>query len=295
MDNRAEVRDFLTSRRARLTPEQAGITPFGGARRVPGLRREELALLSGMSVDYYVWLERGNLTGVSESVLSSLARALRLDDTETAHLFDLARTAKTAGLRPRTSVTRRIRPALQQLLDSLTGPAYLRTSRFDILATNLLGKALYAPLLSSPAQPANSARFIFLDAGSRDFWGDWDTMADGIVASLRAEAGRHPTDKRLTDLIGELATRSPEFGQRWASHDVFQHSTGAKTMHHPIVGTITLSFETMTFPADEGLVLISYTAEPGSPAADALQLLAHWAAESDPTPEAASATARRPA
>jgi transcriptional regulator with XRE-family HTH domain len=290
MDNRAEVRDFLTSRRARLTPEQAGITPFGGVRRVPGLRREELALLAGMSVDYYVRLERGNLAGVSESVLYSLAKALHLDDTERAHLFDLARSANTVGLRPRTSVTSRVRPALQQLLDSLTGPAYLRTSRFDILATNPLGKALYAPLLNSPAQPANSARFIFLDAGSHDFWDDWDTMADGIVASLRAEAGRHPTDRRLTDLIGELTTRSPAFAARWASHNVFQHSTGAKTMHHPIVGAITLSFETMTFPADEGLVLISYTAEPGSPAADALQLLANWAAEPNPTHTATAAT-----
>lgn len=290
MDNRAEIRDFLTSRRARLTPDQAGITPFGGTRRVPGLRREELALLAGLSVDYYVRLERGNLTGVTESVLYSLAKALRLDDTERAHLFDLARTANAVGLRPHPSVTSRVRPGLQRLLDSLAGPAYLRTSRFDILATNPLGKALYAPLLNSPAQPANSARFLFLDAGSHDFWDDWDAMADGLVASLRAEAGRHPTDRRLTDLIGELSTRSPEFSRRWASHDVFQHSSGAKTMHHPLVGELTLAFEAMTFPADAGLVLISYTAEPGTPAAEALQLLASWEIEPNSVHDPASTT-----
>lgn len=276
MDNRAEVRDFLMSRRGRLTPEQAGITAFGGVRRVPGLRREELALLAGVSLDYYIRLERGNLAGVSESVLYSLAKALRLNEIERQHLFDLARTANTVGLRPRAAVTSHVRPTLQRLLDSLSGPAYLRTGRFDILATNALGRALYAPVLNSPAQPANSARFIFLDAGSHDFWDDWDAMADGIVASLRAEAGRHPTDKRLTDLIGELSTRSPEFSRRWVSHDVFQHSTGVKTMHHPLVGELTLSFETMTFPSDEGLVLISYSAEPDSRSAHTLQLLASW-------------------
>jgi transcriptional regulator with XRE-family HTH domain len=276
MDNRADVRDFLTSRRARLTPEQAGITGFGGARRVPGLRREEVAWLAGMSVDYYVRLERGNLTGVSESVLIALANALQLDGTERTHLFDLARTANSTGIRPRTSVTSHVRPGLQRLLDSLSGPAYLRNGRLDLLAFNELGRALYSPVIDSPAQPVSSARFTFLDTSSHDFWGDWDGMADGLVATLRAEAGRYPTDKRLTDLVGELATRSPEFRARWASHDVYRHSTGAKTLRHPIVGELTLAFEVMTFPADEGLVLLSYDAEADSRAADALQLLANW-------------------
>lgn len=279
MDNRADVRDFLTTRRARVTPERAGITAFGGARRVPGLRREEVALLSGMSVDYYVRLERGNLAGVSESVLHSLSHALQLDDTERAHLFDLARAANSSGIRPRSSVSSRIRPGLQRLLDSLSGPAYIRNGRLDLLAFNPLGRALYSPILQSAAQPANSARFTFLDAGSHDFWGDWDTMADGLVATLRAEAGRYPTDKRLTDLVGELVTRSPEFRQRWASHDVYRHSTGAKTLHHPLVGELTLDFEVMTFPADEGLVLLSYDAEPASATADALRILASWETE----------------
>ncbi len=273
MDNRSEVRDFLTTRRGRLTPEQAGITPFGGARRVPGLRREELAVLAGVSVDYYVRLERGNLTGVSESVLHSLAGALRLDDTERAHLFDLARNANSVGLRPRASVTSWVRPGLQRLLDSMSGPAYLRNGRLDLLAFNAPGRALYSPVLSSAAQPANTARFTFLDAGSHDFWDNWAAMADGLVATLRAEAGRYPTDKRLTDLIGELATRSPDFRSRWASHEVYRHSTGAKTFHHPFVGGLTLTFEALTFPADDGLALVAYDAEPASRSADALRLL----------------------
>ncbi|WP_438352675.1 helix-turn-helix domain-containing protein [Microbacterium sp. CJ88] len=277
MDNRDEVRDFLTTRRARLTPETAGITGFGGRRRVPGLRREEVALLAGMSVEYYVRLERGNLAGVSESVLFSLARALRFDDVETAHLFDLARTANSAGLRPGPSVTARVRPGVRRLLDSMSGPAYVRNGRLDILATNALGAALYSPILHSAAGPANSARFTFLDAGSHDYWGDWNSIADGLVATLRSEAGRFPTDKRLTDLVGELATRSPEFRQRWATHDVYRHSTGEKVLHHPVVGELRLSFEVMTFPTDEGLVLLAYDAEPGSTSETALRLLASWA------------------
>jgi transcriptional regulator with XRE-family HTH domain len=198
MDNRSEVRDFLMTRRGRLTPEQAGITPFGGARRVPGLRREELAMLAGVSVDYYVRLERGNLTGVSESVLHSLAGALRLDDTERAHLFDLARNANSVGLRPRTSVTNRVRPGLQRLLDSMSGPAYLRNGRLDLLAFNTPGRALYSPVLSSAAQPANTARFTFLDAGSHDFWDDWAAMADGLVARCAPKPGgtRRTNDSR---------------------------------------------------------------------------------------------------
>lgn len=276
MDNQGDVREFLQSRRARLTPQQAGIAAFGGVRRVPGLRREELALLAGMSVDYYVRLERGNLTGVSEAVLHALADALQLDDTERTHLFDLARTANATGIRNRQPGSDRVRPGLLQLLDAMDGPAYIRNARFDLLAFNRLGRALYAPLVDSPARPANTARFTFLDSGSHAFWDDWDAMADGVVASLRAEAGRNPTDKRLTDLIGELATRSTEFRQRWASHQVYRHSTGLKTLHHPVIGAVTLEFEVMTFPADAGLVLLVYTAQAGSAAADALTLLATW-------------------
>lgn len=277
MDNSNEVRDFLTTRRARITPERAGITPLTHtARRVPGLRREEVAQLAGVSVDYYVRLERGNLRGVSESVLDALARALQLDRSETAHLYDLTRTANTPGFRPPPVATGRVRPTARLLLNSLSGPAYLRNSCFDILAVNALGQALYAPILDSPSSRSNTARFAFLDPGAVDFWVDWERMAAGVVASLRAEAGRRPHDTRLTNLIGELCTRSDDFRTRWGRHDVYAHTSGAKTLNHPLVGEIELSYEAMSFATDQDLVLIAYTAEPGSPAAESLDLLASW-------------------
>ncbi|MGO1510867.1 MAG: helix-turn-helix domain-containing protein, partial [Actinomycetales bacterium] len=281
----AQVRDFLRSRRDRLQPTDVGIAG-GLRRRVPGLRREEVALLAGMSVEYYVKLERGNLRGVSEGVLASLARALRLSEEEHRHLMDLA-SAANSGAGSSVSPTRRVRPALQQLLDAMAAPAWVRNGRSDFLAGNTLGRALYAPILSSSIQPANVARFMFLDPSSRDFYPDWDEIGQQMVASLRAEAGRHPFDRPLTDLIGELSTRSDEFRRWWGAHEVFTHSAGSKRIHHPEVGMLSLSYEPMALTSDTGLTMIVYSAEPGSPTADGLALLASLHAG-----PAASATSR---
>ncbi|WP_067650554.1 helix-turn-helix transcriptional regulator [Nocardia harenae] len=280
MDSRSEIREFLTSRRAKITPQQAGLPSYGGHRRVPGLRREEVALLAGVSVEYYARLERGNLTGVSEPVLESLARALALDDAERSHLFDLARAAVPATARARRPRPRaRVRPAMQQLLDAMTDTAaFLRNGRLDMLATNTLGRALYSPVHGNPP---NLARFCFLDPAATELYPDWDGAADTSVALLRTEAGRDPHDRNLTDLVGELSTRSQEFRTRWAAHDVRLHHTGTKRFHHPAVGELVLAFEAMPLPADPGLTLTAYTAEPGSASRDALTLLATWAATAD--------------
>ncbi|MFI1094913.1 helix-turn-helix transcriptional regulator [Streptomyces sp. NPDC020917] len=276
-----EVREFLSTRRARITPEQAGLPVYGGNRRVAGLRREEVALLAGMSVDYYVRLERGNLSGVSDSVLEGLAHALQLNEAERAHLYDLARSATPSGRRP-TVTASRVRPTILRLLDSMTDvPAYVRNARFDILAANALGRALYAPVFDSPlfAQrgPVNTARFLFLDPAGRDFWTDWEKGADDSVAFLRTETGRAPHDRALTDMIGELTTKSDEFARRWARHDVKFHRSGTKNLHHPLVGDLALPYEAMDLPSDPGLRLNFYTPEPDSPAQQALSLLASWA------------------
>ncbi|MFE4539992.1 helix-turn-helix transcriptional regulator [Streptomyces scopuliridis] len=286
----AEVREFLSTRRARITPEQAGLPVHGGNRRVAGLRREEVALLAGMSVDYYVRLERGNLGGASDSVLESLARALQFNEAERAHLYDLARAATPSGRRPMVTASR-VRPAILRLLDSMTGvPAYVRNGRFDILAANALGRALYAPVFDSPlfAQrgPVNTARFLFLDPAGQDFWADWDKGADDSVAFLRTETGRAPHDKALTDLIGELTTKSDEFARRWARHDVKIHRSGVKHLRHPIVGALALPYEALDLPADPGLRINTYTPEPDSPEQEALSLLAGWAGAGTVVPSA---------
>jgi transcriptional regulator with XRE-family HTH domain len=281
MADRTQIREFLTTRRARITPEQAGLPVYGGSRRVAGLRREEVALLAGVSVDYYNKLERGNLSGVSESVLDALARALQLTEAERDHLYDLARSANTRGVpassRHRPSA-RRVRPGLQLVLDSITeAPADLRNGRRDVLASNRLGRALYSEMYADPVRPVNVARFTFLSPRSRDFFRDWDQAATDIVASLRTEAGRNPYDKGLSDLIGELSTRSEEFHTRWAAHNVRQHTSGTKRLHHPIAGDLDLGFEAMQLPRDAGLTVVIYTAQPGTPTAAALQFLASWA------------------
>ena len=287
VDSRAEVREFLATRRAKITPQQAGLPDYGGQRRVPGLRRAEVALLAGVSPDYYVRLERGNLTGVSDSVLEAIARALRLDDAEREHLFDLARAANTSPRARRRPTQQRIRPGVQQLLDAMTdAPAFVRNGRLDVLAANRLAEALYAPMFANPARPLNLARFAFLDPQSTGFYPEWDAAADTTVALLRTEAGRDPYNKDLTDLIGELSTRSDEFRTRWAAHNVWLHQTGAKKFRHPIVGDLSLSFEAMPLPADPGLTLTAYSAQPGTPSHDALQLLASWAATPKSAPTA---------
>jgi len=292
VDNRNEVREFLASRRGRITPEQAGLPAFGGNRRVPGLRREEVALLAGVSVDYYTRLERGNISGVSEGVLDSVAAALQLDEAERAHLFDLAHAANLTSSSSRRPTLQRVRPSVLGILNAMTGvPAYVRNGRRDILAANRLGQALYSEMYIDPARPVNIARFVFLNSRARTFFLDWERAANDIVAILRAEAGRNPYDRGLSDLVGELSLRSDEFRTRWAAHNVRFHRTGLKDIHHPIVGNLHLTFEAMDLPADPGLTVVVYTAEPGSPSQDGLNLLASWAATLECAPEDIMSTA----
>jgi transcriptional regulator with XRE-family HTH domain len=282
VDNRNEIRQFLTSRRARITPERASLPVYGANRRVPGLRREEVALLAGVSVDYYTRLERGNLGGVSEAVLEALAQALQLDEAERGHLFDLARAANTTARSPRRRpAQQRVRPGVQRILDAMDAPADVRNGRRDILAANRLGYALYSEMFIDPVRPANIARFVFLSPRAREFFPDWEGVADDLVANLRTEAGRNPYDRGLQDLVGELSTRSEAFRTRWAAHHVRQHQTGRKQLHHPVVGDLELTYEVLALPADPGLSLVVYGAEPGSASQDGLKLLASWAATLD--------------
>ncbi|GHJ48976.1 transcriptional regulator [Catellatospora sp. TT07R-123] len=282
MSNNDEVRDFLTTRRERLTPEQAGVPFFGGRRRVKGLRREEVAMLAGMSTDYYTRLERGNLTGVSHPVLDALARALRLDEAERTHLFDLAETANTSntGQTPRRGTNRTtVRPGVQRILDTINAPAYVRNGRMDILATNRLGRALFADAIGANGG-FNLARFMFLDARAQDFYPAWRTVAADSVAALRTYAGRNPYDRALTDLVGELSTRSEAFRAWWATHNVKLHHTATKTMHHAVAGDLELTGEALQLPGNPDLTIITYTWEPASPTEQALDFLASWNTES---------------
>ncbi len=279
MDNRSEVREFLTSRRARLTPEQAGI-PRGSNRRVPGLRRGEVALLADVSVEYYAKLERGNLAGASAGILDAIARALQLDAAERSHLFDLARaaTGHVLGQPRRKPKSWTTRPGLQLVLDAITGgPAFVRNGRMDILAANPLGRIFYDQVLDGPGR-GNIARFAFLDERAHAFYPDWPAAADIIVAILRTEAGRDPFDRGLQDLVGELSTCSDEFRVRWGAHNVRQHSIGVKSFHHHAVGEVTFGYEELKLVADPSLSLLIYTAERNSPTAERLQLLASLAA-----------------
>jgi transcriptional regulator with XRE-family HTH domain len=283
MDTRTEINEFLTSRRARITPERAGLTAYG-SRRVPGLRREEVAVLAGVSVPYYTRIERGEMSGVSDGVLDALARALQLDDAERIHLFDLARSAQpTLAPRRHRPAKQPIRPSVQHILEAITGAAaLLRNDRLDVLAANALGHALYSEMFAGPKRPANAARFIFLDPRARDFYPDWNKAANDSVAVLRASAGRDPYDRSLSDLVGELSTQSDEFRTRWAAHNVRQHLTGVKHFHHPVVGELTLTYDRLDLVADPGLTLFTYTAEPGSRDEETLRLLGSWSAKLEP-------------
>ncbi|GAA1978195.1 helix-turn-helix transcriptional regulator [Terrabacter lapilli] len=289
VDNRQEVREFLMTRRARITPEQVGL-PAGRGRRVPGLRRSEVATIAGLSVEYYARLERGQIAGASSGVLDALARALQLDDTERAHLLDLARAADgipTSG-RPRRRAAGKpaSRPSLQWALESIRdGVAFVRDPHQNLLATNTLGRAFYSPVIGEGGRMPNLARFQFLDPASRDFYPDWALFAEMCVGIMRTEAGRDPHDRGMQDLVGELSTRSEVFRRLWSAHDVRTHGTGTKRFDHPVVGELTLAYEELAITAEPGLVLMVYTAEPGSPTAERLQLLASWAA-STPAPTA---------
>jgi transcriptional regulator with XRE-family HTH domain len=282
-DVRAQIREFLTTRRARISPQQAGLPDYGGERRrVPGLRRSEVASLAGISPEYLTKLERGNATGVSDSVLDGLAHALQLDDAERAHLEDLLRTAGASRQPRRRPPRRRVRPTVQRILDSMAlTPAFVLNGRGDVLAANDLGAALFSPIFSGAARPANITCFLFLDPAAHAFFRDYNKVANDTVALLRAEAGRDPYDRELSDLIGQLSTRSEDFRRRWAAHDVRIHTTGVKLIRHPVVGDLDLPFEFFPLPADAGQSLLTYTAEPDSPTHDALILLASWAAPAD--------------
>jgi transcriptional regulator with XRE-family HTH domain len=295
MDAKAEVRDFLTSRRAKITPGDVGLTSYG-SRQVPGLRREEVATLAGVSVDYYNKMERGNLAGVSEGVLEAIAGALRLDEAERAHLRDLARASNDRGAGTRRSPAKRtVRPSVQWMIEAMTGAAVVVVnSRQDILATNLLGRALFAPLFESLAQP-NMARFTYLDPRAHEFFADWNRMAKDCVAALRTQAGRDPFDRELSDLVGELVARSEPFATLWATHSVRLHRMVEKQFNHPFVGDLTLHYEKLVVAGDPGLEIFAYTAEPGSRSAESLALLAQWTAPPANLPHQAAPVRENPA
>ncbi|KDN72489.1 XRE family transcriptional regulator [Streptomyces olindensis] len=277
MDNRAEVSAFLKSRRDKITPEQAGL-PVYGQRRVPGLRRGEVAMLAGVSVEYYTRLERGNLGGVSDSVLDSLARTLRLDDTEREHLYDLARAANAGPARvQRRPKKATVRPSVLRIIEGLHDqPAYLRNNRLDILAANPLARALHCQAFEH--EPVNPCRFVFLDPRAQVFYRDWERVARDGVGVLRVEAAKNPYDRELSNFIGELSTRSDAFRTLWGAHDVHVYTEGTKRFRHPVVGDLELVHESLDLPGDEGLAITVYSADPDTPAADALKLLASWAA-----------------
>jgi transcriptional regulator with XRE-family HTH domain len=298
MPAKNDLREFLRTRRAKLTPQQAGLPVFGANRRVTGLRREEVALLAGISVEYYTRLERGSVGTVSDGVLDGIAHALQLDEAERDHLHRLVRALSTPRSKQalrRTPAKTRVRPAIQRILDQMPMPAYLRNGRFDILAANELGRALYSPLYdqAGPDRIPNSARFIFLEPNAADFFLDYDKAANDCVAFLRVEAGRDPYDKDLTDLIGELSTRSEDFRQRWAAHDVRYHRTGRKRFHHPLVGDLELDYEAFELAGDPGQRINVYTAPPDNASDQALRLLASWILERPhpaPTPSTVPAS-----
>ncbi|MFI8890286.1 helix-turn-helix transcriptional regulator [Streptomyces paradoxus] len=287
-DHRTEIRDFLASRRAKITPEEVGL-PTSGRRRVPGLRREEVAVLAGVSTEWYTRLEKGHISGVSEDVIEAVARALQLDEDERTYLFDLARAAKPAHRRPTRRKDVPIPPGVRWMLDSMTmGSASVQNGRQDVVADNPLARSLFAPLFDSATTDkrgrANFARYIFLDPGSQHFFVDWDKAAGTTAALLRAEAGREPHDKALRDLIGDLSTLSPEFRARWAAHDVRIHHAGIKRLRHPEVGPLELTYHSLALPLPGRAVhdLTIYTAEPGTPSEDRLKLLTSLAATRPP-------------
>ncbi|MCV7420303.1 helix-turn-helix domain-containing protein [Mycobacterium yunnanensis] len=281
LDLRFEIREFLRSRRARVTPQTAGLPAYGGQRRVEGLRREEVAMLAGVSVDYYVRMERGGLAGASDDVLDALGRALRLSADEHEHLFHLARQSRLpGGPRQRTPVAA-VRPALQQVLDAITGaPAVVRNGRHDVLAMNRPGRALFSPIFADHRRPANAARFVYTcPTEAEAFFVDYDRAATNAAAVLRMEVGCNPHDEELIALVGELSSCSERFRREWASRDVRLHGHGSKRLNHPVVGRLDLDFESMVLPTDPGLHLNVYTAPAGGPTADDLARLATWASE----------------
>lgn len=291
MDTGTEASDFLRTRRARISPEAVGLTASATGRRVKGLRREEVATLAGVSAEYYNRMERGKLAGVSESVLYAVARALQLDESEEQHLFDLARAAnaENAVTRPAPKRTARSRASarVQRLLDGMSDlPAYARNGRTDIIAMNQLGAALMPSLVPNGKEPANIARYLFLDPSSQEFYDDWERVARDMVAAFRIEAGRTPFDRSLTDLIGELSTRSDAFRTWWASHNVRLHTSATKTLHNPTVGEVEVTGEALTLASEPDVTIITYVTEPASVSEERLRVLASWAASKTTAAEA---------
>ncbi|WP_329118034.1 helix-turn-helix domain-containing protein [Streptomyces sp. NBC_01465] len=285
MDQRAELSEFLRSRRARLKPEDVGLPEHGRARRVPGLRREELAQLAGVSVAYYTRLEQGNGRNVSTEVLDAIARALRLTDAEQAHLTHLAK-PKTKKKRQPAWRTQKVRADVQHLMDAMEGvPAYLLGQRLDILGMNRLGQALFGDLASVPPAERNVARQVFLNPTQRELYMDWECKATEVVSVLRLYAGCSPDDPQLSALVGELSVKSDEFRTLWAAHTVTEKGHGVKRLHHPVVGELTLSYETLKFPDDHDLSLVTFHAEPGSASAESLRLLASWGVDAAAAPQ----------
>lgn len=267
---RTELSQFLRSRRARIQPDAAGLETFG-RRRVPGLRREELAQLAGVSVDYYVRVEQGRQLNASDQVLQAIARALRLDSTERAHFLDLARP------KPAHIGEQHVRPGVRLLLDGLTGPAFLLGPRLEVLASNRMARALICDFDALRPRERNHARWVFLAPAARDLYVDWPRVASDNVAILRLAAGRFPGDDALASLIGELTVKAPDFARLWAAHDLLQMSHGTKAFRHPVVGELVVNYEALTLPDEPGQTLFAYSAEPGSPSEQALRLLESWA------------------
>lgn len=281
-----DVQQFLTALRARITPERAGLTTFGGERRVPGLRREEVAQVAGVSTAYYTRMERGDLGGVSDSVLYALVRALQLSDAESAHLFDLARAASPSGPRrePRAKPETRVSPLVAQLLDTMRDVPVIAMNRITtVVGSNPLGRAVFPHFFPDEGASVNSARYFFLDERAKTFYADWQSSAREAVSALRLLAGQDPTDRALMALVGELATRSTDFRTWWGGHTVRTHNTGSKRINHPVVGEMALFYETLTLPSNSEIIIATYLAEPGSSSADALDLLRSWAAQPSET------------
>ncbi|MCJ1677784.1 helix-turn-helix transcriptional regulator [Streptomyces sp. APSN-46.1] len=293
LDQRAELGEFLRSRRARLRPEDVGLPDYGRHRRVPGLRREELAQLAGVSVAYYTRLEQGNAQNVSAEVLDSIARALRLDDTESAHLTHLAR-PRTRGRRQGAARAEQVRPELRTLLDAMDGvPAYLVGRRQDVIAWNPLAAAVFGDFGALPPQERNVVRQVFLDPATAELYRDWECRACQVVSDLRIYAGRHPEDEQLSALVGELSVKSEEFRRLWAAHTLADNKTrGVMRLRHPLVGELSLAFETLALPDSSAQSLVAFHAPPGSPSADALRMLASWSA---PANSPANSPAQDPA
>lgn len=277
MADRAALGEFLRSRRSRLAPDDAGLVPDGRRRRVPGLRRDEVARLAGVSTEYYTRLEQGRSGNVSAEVVAALARALHLDETEREHLTHLSGRPPS---RRASAPAQRVRPGLYRLLDTLEHvPAFVVGRRLDVLASNRLARAVITDFDAMPAPKRNFARFLFLDSAARELYPNWESLAAETAAILRLEAGQRPNDRQLADLVGELTLRCPEFSGWWNDYQVLRRTHGTKVHNHPEFGELIFAYEVLQLPGDPDQSLCIYNAEPGSRTEEALRLLGSWTAE----------------